>query len=238
MPSHFIAFNWKMNATKEEASDLFKHIASLKAGTNEVVVIPPFVYLEMAERSLPSFVSIGAQDVSSKKRGAHTGEISAAMLKSVGVRYVLVGHSERREYFLEGKGILAEKIERLHEDGLTPIYCIGENRRLRESGKYFDFLKNQVLEVLTSLKKASFVLAYEPVWSIGSSKAASVKEIEEATSFLREVLKAEGLAATRIIYGGSVNSSCVKDILSSGVDGVLVGGSSIKKEELSFLTLA
>ncbi|MCK6615749.1 MAG: triose-phosphate isomerase [Ignavibacteriaceae bacterium] len=245
MRTKVIAGNWKMHMDVTGTIDLITGIKS-GLGANHpnctVIVCPPFTSLETASTLLKnSPVKLGAQNMHPENSGAFTGEISAAMLKSVGAEYVIIGHSERRTIFGESDQFINQKIKKALEAGLLPIFCIGETLQERESGVTFDIIKRQVKEGLAGISEkdlAKVIVAYEPVWAIGTGKTASPEQAQEVHAYIR------GLAATLystvaaealiIQYGGSVKPDNAKELLSQkDIDGALVGGACLKAD--SFL---
>ncbi|MBS7546577.1 triose-phosphate isomerase [Dietzia massiliensis] len=245
-----IAGNWKMNLNHLEAIALVQKVAfSLPEKYLEkvdVAFIPPFTDIRgvqiVIEGDKLGF-AYGAQDVSVHESGAYTGEISASMLAKLGCTYVVVGHSERRDYHAETDELVAAKAAAAHRHGLTPIVCVGEKLEVREAGDHVDFVVNQLkgsLEGLTTAQLASTVIAYEPVWAIGTGKTASAADAQEVCAAIRsalaELADAETAESMRVLYGGSVNASNVGELLEqSDVDGGLVGGASLKPDEFAQL---
>ncbi|MBC7305813.1 MAG: triose-phosphate isomerase [Dietzia sp.] len=245
-----IAGNWKMNLNHLEAIALVQKVAfSLPEKYLEkvdVAFIPPFTDIRgvqiVIEGDKLGF-AYGAQDVSVHESGAYTGEISASMLAKLGCTYVVVGHSERRDYHAETDELVAAKAAAAHRHGLTPIVCVGEKLEVREAGDHVDFVVNQLkgsLEGLTAAQLASTVIAYEPVWAIGTGKTASAADAQEVCAAIRsalaELADAETAESMRVLYGGSVNASNVGELLEqSDVDGGLVGGASLKPDEFAQL---
>lgn len=245
-----IAGNWKMNLNHLEAIALVQKVAfSLPEKYLEkvdVAFIPPFTDIRgvqiVIEGDKLGF-AYGAQDVSVHESGAYTGEISASMLAKLGCTYVVVGHSERRDYHAETDELVAAKAAAGHRHGLTPIVCVGEKLEVREAGDHVDFVVNQLkgsLEGLTTAQLASTVIAYEPVWAIGTGKTASAADAQEVCAAIRsalaELADAETAESMRVLYGGSVNASNVGELLEqSDVDGGLVGGASLKPDEFAQL---
>ena len=243
MRKNIVAGNWKMNNTFQEAEELISVIAdeldekSLKC---EVIVCPPSIYLEMAsDYGEESILSISAQNVSGFDNGAYTGEVSALMLDAMGVSYSLVGHSERRKYFSETDKQLAEKVDRLLDNNLKPIFCIGEQLEDRESDKHFDVVRSQMENGLFHLNKDEFlnvVVAYEPVWAIGTGVVASPEQAQEMHAFIRGLIAEkydnEVAEETTILYGGSCNASNASTLFANkDVDGGLIGGASLKADD-------
>ena len=245
-----IAGNWKMNLNHLEAIALVQKVAfSLPEKYLEkvdVAFLPPFTNIRgvqiVIEGDKLGF-AYGAQDVSVHESGAYTGEISASMLAKLGCTYVIVGHSERRDYHAETDELVAAKAAAGHRHGLTPIVCVGEKLEVREAGDHVDFVVNQLkgsLEGLTTAQLASTVIAYEPVWAIGTGKTASAADAQEVCAAIRsalaELADAETAESMRVLYGGSVNASNVGELLEqSDVDGGLVGGASLKPDEFAQL---
>lgn len=240
MRTNIVAGNWKMNNTFKEADDLvFDLVKFMEDNPQEcgVILCPPSVYLEMAtDHANESDVFIGAQNVSNFESGAYTGEISAKMLASIGVEYCLVGHSERRKYFAESNEVLAEKVNMALKNDVVPIFCCGELLPEREAGNHFSVVQSQLNESLFMLNKEEFttiVVAYEPVWAIGTGVTASPEQAQEMHKFIRgliaEKYDAETADNTTILYGGSCNAQNAKELFAnSDVDGGLIGGASLK----------
>jgi triosephosphate isomerase (TIM) len=234
-----IAGSWKMNKTVAEALDLVRDLKLELANVKEVdiVVCPPFTALcEVSKAILDSNIRLGAQNMSEQNVGAYTGEVAAVMLKEFSVRYVILGHSERRQYQKESDALIARKAAAVHAASLKPIVCIGETLAEREAGQMQQVLETQVRGSLAGLSKelmTETILAYEPVWAIGTGKTATTAQAQEAHAFIRGVLAAmfeEAVARrVRIQYGGSVKPSNARELMSqSDVDGALVGGASLE----------
>ena len=234
-----VAGNWKMNKTAAEALALVHDLMPELASVNEVdiVVCPPFTALsEVAKAIRDSNIDLGAQDMSAHSAGAYTGDIAAEMLKEFDVRYVLLGHSERRQVHKESDELIAKKAQAAHAAALTPIVCVGETLAEREAGLTEKVLATQVRGSLTGVSKdqmAETLIAYEPVWAIGTGKTASAAQAEEAHAFIRRLLAQvfdETVARrVRIQYGGSVKPSNARELMSQpDVDGALVGGASLE----------
>lgn len=244
MRTKIVAGNWKMNKTLSEASaltaDVIKlHAAEVKSNTRVILCVPfPFLHATKTQTA-GSAVAVGAQDCSAYESGAYTGEVSAAMLKSVEVPYVIIGHSERRQYHGEGGPLLAQKIDRALAHGLTPIFCCGEPLDIREKGTHEALVKSQVREALFHLSAeavSKIVIAYEPVWAIGTGKTATTQQAQDMHAVIRKELAAkygDTLAqAIPILYGGSVKPDNAKELFSCpDVDGGLVGGASLKARD-------
>ena len=234
-----IAGNWKMNKTVAEALDLVHNLKIDLANVKEVdiVVCPPFTALcEVSKEILDSNIRLGAQNMSEQNAGAYTGEIAAGMLKEFSVRYVILGHSERRQYQKESDALIARKAAAVHAASLKPIVCVGETLAEREAGQMQKVLETQVRGSLAGLSKelmAETVVAYEPVWAIGTGKTATTAQAQEAHAFIRGVLSKifdEAVARrVRIQYGGSVKPSNARELMSQAdVDGALVGGAALE----------
>ncbi|MCD4719038.1 MAG: triose-phosphate isomerase [Desulfobacula sp.] len=233
-----IAGNWKMYKTGRQAVETAKDLAQLCSDVQdvEVMIAPTFLSLPLVAASIEDTnVKIGAQNLYFEKQGAYTGEISADMLKAAGVEYVLIGHSERRLYFGETDTSVCKKIKAAIEVGLKPVLCIGESETQREEEKTFSILDKQVSDGLKGFgleELAHLVLAYEPVWAIGTGKTASVDQVSQVHQYLRSLLEKlfskDFSNQTRILYGGSVNPENARDLMGiEDVDGALVGGASL-----------
>ncbi len=243
MRQNIVAGNWKMNNTLEEGVALAKEVNEiLKANKPncQVVLGAPFIHLTEVVKTVDAeLVGVAAQNCADKVSGAYTGEISASMVKSTGAQYVILGHSERRAYYGETNAILKEKTDLTLANGLTPIFCIGEVLEERESGKHFEVVKEQIEEALFHLSAEEFgkvVLAYEPVWAIGTGKTASPEQAQEIHAFIRQTLAnkygAEVANETSILYGGSCKPSNAKELFANpDVDGGLIGGASLNAED-------
>ena len=238
MRKKVIAANWKMFKTPDQARDFFRDFLPMVAGhdRDEIVVCPPFLDIPTSvEAAKASNVSIGAQDMYWEREGAYTGEICCTMLLAVGVTHVIIGHSERRQYFGETDDVVNLKLKAALEAGLTPIVCVGEVLEEREAGLTEDVLRRQCLRAFHAIsgkKAAKLVVAYEPVWAIGTGKTATPQMAADAHTLIRtEAAKAFGeefAANLRILYGGSVKPENAKALMSEGeIDGALVGGASL-----------
>jgi triosephosphate isomerase len=244
MRKQIAAANWKMNLTTQQGATLLQTIVTTPISLQEnqyAVFAVPFPYLEMAIDTVQhnKNFAVAAQNCFNKKSGAYTGEVSAEMLKSIEVGYCLVGHSERREYFGETNQVLTEKVDLCLMYGITPIFCCGEALQTREDNKQNSFVENQLRESLFHLSPESFqkiVIAYEPIWAIGTGKTASTGQAQEMHAFIRSVLKkqyGEAIAEDiSILYGGSVKANNALELFASkDVDGGLVGGASLVAAE-------
>jgi triosephosphate isomerase len=234
-----IAGNWKMNLTLDGALALAEGLSNGPSRTRdvEIVLFPPFPYLERVARALSgSGIAVGAQNVAAHERGAYTGEVSVEMLRSVGCTHVLVGHSERRRYFGESDEIINGKIRLSLAGGLLPVLCVGETPAEREASRTEDVLNRQIVYGLQSVENEAIetmIVAYEPVWAIGTGVSATGEQAGDAHRFIRGVLGSftgEATArAVRLLYGGSVSARNAGDLLArEDVDGALVGGASLE----------
>jgi len=234
----FIAGNWKMYKTGPEAVETAKELAQLcsKIDDVDIMIAPTFLSLPLVSAAVKgSPVHVGAQNLYFEQQGAFTGEVSADMIKAAGARYVLVGHSERRQYFNETDASVSKKIKAALEAGLKPVLCIGETETQREQEKTFTILDKQVsdgLKGLVSDALSDLVIAYEPVWAIGTGKTASVDQVRQVHEYLRSLIHnlfSKPFAdQTRIVYGGSVKPENVRELMGiEDVDGALVGGASL-----------
>ena len=233
-----MAANWKMYKAPDQARDFFREFLPMVAGQNrdEIVICPPFLAIPAAvEAAKGSNVSIGAQNMHWEKEGAYTGEICASMLLAAGVTHVIIGHSERRQFFGETDDVVNLKLKVALESGLTPIVCVGEVLEEREAGLTEDVLRRQCLRAFHAIsgkKAAKLAVAYEPVWAIGTGKTATPQMAADAHALIRaEAEKAFGQEfgnQLRILYGGSVKPENVKALMAeSEIDGALVGGASL-----------
>lgn len=247
MKSKLVIGNWKMNESFEEAQDLIIAMAeALEKLTleTEVVICPPFPYLELAtDHAEENDFHAGAQNCSEYASGAYTGEVSAKMLASMGVDFCIVGHSERRKYFNESNQVIAAKVDRLLEEGIVPVVCCGELLDDRKSENHFQVVEKQITESLFHLSKEQFeqiVIAYEPVWAIGTGETATPQQAEDMHAFIRALVEkkygTETAYNTYILYGGSCNAKNALELFArENVDGGLIGGASLKAED--FVTI-
>lgn len=231
--------NWKMNLLPHEAIDLVTKLIKLPLSLDtNLVFAPPYPYLALIEPVLKDYANIclGAQDLSVHHIGAYTGEVAGKMLKAVGVKYVLVGHSERREYHKETNVLLENKLLRAWEEQLIPVLCVGETSELRAEGQYLEYIRGQIHSVLPTEcldKVGELVIAYEPIWAIGTGKTASPAEVQEVHAYIRQVLAEFKLENTSILYGGSVKPENADDLFAmADVDGALVGGASLQLDPM------
>ena len=203
------------------------------------IVAPPFTHLsEIVKLSRGTGIGVGAQNCAAEAKGAYTGEVSAEMIASLGVEYVILGHSERRQYYGETSETLNKKMAQAYANNLTPIYCVGENLEEREAGKHFDVVRQQIEEVVFNLTPEQFsklIIAYEPVWAIGTGKTATADQAQEIHAYIRKVLAEKfGNAAneTVILYGGSCKPANAAEIFAKeDVDGGLIGGAALKADD-------
>jgi triosephosphate isomerase (TIM) len=243
MKKKLIAGNWKMNGSLAANQLLLSALQDgLSSPVCDVCICAPFIYVPQVRQALGerSTIQVGAQDLSAHSSGAYTGEISAAMLSEFGVRYVIVGHSERRQYHGESDALVALKAQIALASGMTPIVCVGETLAEREQGKTEEVVKRQLAAVihLNGHCISEVVVAYEPVWAIGTGQTASPEQAQQVHAILRAQLSAATSHAdrVRILYGGSMNASNAAQLLSqTDIDGGLIGGASLKSAD--FLTI-
>jgi triosephosphate isomerase len=243
MKNKIVAGNWKMNKSFSDAEDLIVAIAEgieEKSSAVEVILFPPFVYIEMAtDIEQESDVMIGAQNISQFESGAYTGEISAQMLESLDVRFSIIGHSERRKYFNETNEMLAQKVDMALKYKISPVFCIGETLEERTADKHFAVIEKQLNESLFHLTEKDFeevIIAYEPVWAIGTGVTATTGQAQEMHAYIRSLVakKYNQTIADEcfILYGGSCNADNAEDLFSlPDVDGGLIGGASLDAEQ-------
>ena len=235
-----VAGNWKMNMTPSEAVKLCNELKDLvKSDSVDVVYcVPAIDIVPVVEAVKGTNVKVGAENMYFEEKGAYTGEISAAMIKDAGAEYVIIGHSERREYFKEDDTFLNKKVLKAFEKGLTPILCCGETLEQREAGVTLDWIRLQIksdLQGVSAEQAASMVIAYEPIWAIGTGRTATSEQAEEVCKAIRELICEiydEATAeAIRIQYGGSMNAGNAAELLSMpNIDGGLIGGASLKAD--------
>ncbi len=237
---YFIAANWKMNKTIGETLEFLAAFLPMVKDVSDVdiVVAPPFTALAAASDVMKAgSVQLSAQDLFWEEKGAYTGEVAPGMLIDAGCRHVIVGHSERRQYFAEDDFVVNRKIKAAKKAGLGVIFCVGESLEEREAGKTFDVIKGEVEAGLAEVDSNNLVVAYEPIWAIGTGKTASAEQAQEVHAFIRKILanlygnKAEQI---RILYGGSVTPENVDGLMACrDVNGALVGGASLKPDSFS-----
>jgi len=246
MRKQIAAANWKMNLHAEEAFNLLDDIysKSIELSYNQIVVLSlPYIYIAEAIKKykVKNNYFIAAQNCAATTNGAFTGEISASMLSSLGVKFIIIGHSERREFYFESNQILIQKIDRCLENNITPIFCCGEKIEIRDKGEQNEFVANQIIDCLFHLSQEQIkhiVIAYEPIWAIGTGKTASSQEAEDMHKHIRKILAQKFGDDTAnqisILYGGSVKSNNATEIFSQDdVDGGLIGGASLNAFEFS-----
>ncbi len=252
MRKNIVAGNWKMNKTFEEADTLISDIMDLleknELDRNTLMILcPPFPYIEMCtDYSNDSYFMVGAQNVADQERGAYTGEVSAEMLQSLETSYCIVGHSERRQYYGETDQTVARKVDLLLQHDIRPIVCCGEVLDEREAGKQFDVVKRQITDGLFHLTPEQFgqiVIAYEPVWAIGTGKTATPQQAQEIHAFIRNLIAEkygkQVADETSILYGGSCKPSNAKELFANpDVDGGLIGGASLQAKDFVDIALA
>lgn len=247
MRKKIVAGNWKMNTTLDEALALASEVIHMvKDEVNSqvtVVIAPPALYLDKIQQYVSPVANMGvaAQNCHAKTSGAYTGEISPVMLKSIGIGYVILGHSERRQYFAESNSQLAEKTDAVLANGMTPIFCCGESLEMRESTGFLAFVAGQLTESLFHLSAEEFskvVIAYEPIWAIGTGLTASSAQAQEMHEYLRKHIAGkygqEIADNTSILYGGSCNAQNAQELFACpDVDGGLIGGASLKSRDFT-----
>ena len=247
MRQNFVAGNWKMNLTLPEAQALTSEIVQMlhdeqhAATRPQVVICPSFPLLSAVGHLLGNSQNpaLGAQNFHQKESGAYTGEVSAKMLQSVGCHYVILGHSERRQHFREDDELLSQKLNAALAAGLKPIFCVGESLETREADETFEFIAKQLKYGLFHLSKEEFdrvIIAYEPIWAIGTGKTATSQQAQEVHAFIREQVAAaydaQAAANTTILYGGSCNAQNARELFSQpDVDGGLIGGAALKSRD-------
>ena len=249
MRKNIVAGNWKMNTNLQEGVALAKGVnEALKNVTAncDVIIGVPFTHLASVNDVIDSKLGLAAENCADQKSGAYTGEVSASMVASTGATYVILGHSERRQYYGETAEILKTKVNLALENNLTPIFCIGEVLEERENGSFFDVVKAQIEDSLFDLSAEDFgkiVLAYEPVWAIGTGKTATADQAEEIHAFIRDVIVAkygeEVAENTSILYGGSCKPSNAAELFAKpNVDGGLIGGAALDVESFMGIVTA
>ncbi|MFV0507455.1 MAG: triose-phosphate isomerase [Bacteroidales bacterium] len=244
MRKKIVAGNWKCNTTLQEGIELAKAVNKvvLETGDKNVVVVlgvPATHVKSVIDAVDTSRIDVSAQNCAAEAKGAYTGEVSASMVKSTGATHVILGHSERREYYHENAEILNKKVALALENGLTPIYCCGETLQTRESGKQNDFISKQLEDTIFQLPEADFkklVIAYEPIWAIGTGVTASTEQAQDMLAHIRKTIAnkysqtiADGIS---ILYGGSCNPKNASELFSQAdIDGGLIGGASLKADD-------
>lgn len=250
MRKKIVAGNWKMNMDYSEGLSLFSEIVNMvrdeKKGDQQAIICAPYIHLNSLAKLGGTTVHIGAQNCHQNESGAFTGEISAKMVKSVGCSYVIIGHSERRQYFAENDLLLAEKTKAALTHDLVPIFCIGETLDERNNGDYFEVIKSQLTNGIFDLPAADFakvVVAYEPVWAIGTGLTASSDQAQEVHAFIRAEIAAkfgaEVAEGISILYGGSCNPKNAAELFAQpDIDGGLIGGASLKSRDFTDIVKA
>ncbi|WP_188625798.1 triose-phosphate isomerase [Pedobacter quisquiliarum] len=250
MRKKIVAGNWKMNMDYSEGLSLFSEIVNMvrdeKKGDQQAIICAPYIHLNSLAKLGGTTVHIGAQNCHQNESGAFTGEISAKMVKSVGCSYVIIGHSERRQYCAENDLLLAEKTKAALAHDLIPIFCIGETLDERNNGDYFEVIKSQLTNGIFDLPAADFakvVIAYEPVWAIGTGLTASSDQAQEVHAFIRAEIAAkfgaEVAEGISILYGGSCNPKNAAELFAQpDIDGGLIGGASLKSRDFTDIVKA
>jgi triosephosphate isomerase len=249
MRQNLVAGNWKMNLDYQAGLALVSEITNMVADeatgsqAPQVVICPPFPFLAGVAKLLPtgSRFHLGAQNCHQKESGAFTGETSASLLASVGCEYVILGHSERRQYFREDDELLSQKVKAALGAGLKPIFCVGESLETREADETFDFIAKQLEAGLFHLSNEEFaqvVIAYEPIWAIGTGRTATSQQAQDVHAFIRERIAraytAQAALDTTILYGGSANAQNARELFAQpDVDGGLIGGASLKSRDFT-----
>jgi triosephosphate isomerase len=245
MRKPIIAGNWKMNNTIKEAKDLIENLKPLVVDSNvDIVICPSYLSIEAAvELTSGSPIKVGAQNMHYEESGAYTGEVSGEMLKELGIEYIIIGHSERRQYFNETDETVNKKVIKALKLNLNPIVCVGETIKERENNKAKEVVTIQVKNALAGLSQeeiSNLIIAYEPIWAIGTGKTASSDDANEVCGWIREVVKElsdQSIAEKiRIQYGGSVKPDNIKELMGqTHIDGALVGGASLKADQFAAL---
>lgn len=245
MRKKIVAGNWKMNNDYQEGMTLFSEVVNMVKAevdtTTEVIVACPYIHLHSFGQMANGRIHLAAQNCHQEEKGAYTGEVSVKMIESVGADYVILGHSERRQYFGENNPLLARKVVVALKQGLTPIFCIGETKEERESNRHFEIVKEQLREGLFHLVKSEFnrvVIAYEPVWAIGTGLTATPEQAQEMHAFIRNEIAAvynqDAAEETSLLYGGSCNPKNAPELFAQpDIDGGLIGGASLKARDFT-----
>lgn len=232
MKMPLLVANWKMHGNTQRVAQFLQHVSPNIPNTIEAVFCPPFPYLHILAKSP---LKLGAQDCATMQEGAYTGEVSAAMLRDMGCEYVIIGHSERRQHFDEGESIIASKATAALQAGIVPIICIGESASERAEDKTLQVLERQLAPIMPLAEEV--VIAYEPIWAIGTGKTPALEQIEQAHDFIHaQLAKTARDSASRVLYGGSLKPTNIREILAlRGVDGALIGGASLEAD--AFVTM-
>ena len=242
MDNIYIVANWKMNGDNIFNRDLLSLIErnSIVSDSSHMIVCPPMPYLHQVNKQKPSHMILGAQDISQYDNGAYTGDTSGRMLADLNIEYVIIGHSERRELYNEDNSVIKDKFSKAIENNIKPILCIGETIEHRNSGQTFDYIHAQMDAIISNNKLDNLkdlIIAYEPIWAIGTGQTATPEIAEEVHAYIRNILlnTDSNLAAnTPILYGGSVNSENAEKLFRmENINGALIGGASLKADEFS-----
>lgn len=249
MRKNIVAGNWKMNTTVAEGIELAEAVAAKSSevpSSVQLIIAPPFTHLVPVSQAIKgTAIGLSAQNCADKEKGAYTGEVSADMLVSAGCTYTILGHSERRQYYGETDATLVDKVKLAVSKGLSPIFCVGENLEEREAGRHFDVVSSQIRNVLYMLsgeEMSKVIIAYEPVWAIGTGKTASAAQAQEIHACIRKVV-AEKFGALAeditILYGGSCKPSNAKELFACpDIDGGLIGGAALKADDFIAIALS
>lgn len=249
MRKNIVAGNWKMNTTVAEGIELAEAVAAKSSevpSSVQLIIAPPFTHLVPVSQAIKgTAIGLSAQNCADKEKGAYTGEVSADMLVSAGCTYTILGHSERRQYYGETDDTLVNKVKLAISKGLSPIFCVGENLEEREAGRHFDVVSSQIRNVLYTLsgeEMSKVIIAYEPVWAIGTGKTASAAQAQEIHACIRKVV-AEKFGALAeditILYGGSCKPSNAKELFACpDIDGGLIGGAALKADDFIAIALS
>ncbi len=249
MRKNIVAGNWKMNTTVAEGIELAQAVAAKSSevpSSVQLIIAPPFTHLVPVSQAIKgTAIGLSAQNCADKEKGAYTGEVSADMLVSAGCTYTILGHSERRQYYGETDATLVDKVKLAISKGLSPIFCVGENLEEREAGRHFDVVSSQIRNVLYTLsgeEMSKVIIAYEPVWAIGTGKTASAAQAQEIHACIRKVVaeKFGDLAEDiTILYGGSCKPSNAKELFACpDIDGGLIGGAALKADDFIAIALS
>lgn len=249
MRKNIVAGNWKMNTTVAEGIELAQAVAAKSSevpSSVQLIIAPPFTHLVPVSQAIKgTAIGLSAQNCADKEKGAYTGEVSADMLVSAGCTYTILGHSERRQYYGETDATLVDKVKLAISKGLSPIFCVGENLEEREAGRHFDVVSSQIRNVLYTLSEeemSKVIIAYEPVWAIGTGKTASAAQAQEIHACIRKVVaeKFGDLAEDiTILYGGSCKPSNAKELFACpDIDGGLIGGAALKADDFIAIALS
>lgn len=248
MRKKIVAGNWKMNTTPQQGLKLANEVNELSASVPadvELIIAPPLTHITQITQTLgKSRVKVSGQNCAAWEKGAYTGEVSAEMISSTGATYVIIGHSERREYFSEGNETLLNKVKLAMQNGLTPIFCCGEKLNERDANQHFKVIEGQIADVLFKLdakQMGNVIIAYEPIWAIGTGRTASPEQAQEVHAFIRQIVSkhfgVELAKSTSILYGGSCKPDNAKEIFAKAdVDGGLIGGASLNASD--FIAIA